>query len=62
VYIYYQSYEAREQISKRSRQGRPKGIIQRISRPHGGRKRRRDHTDAFDRGRADAVGSLWFSV
>jgi hypothetical protein len=42
VYIYYQqSYEAREQIEKRSRQARAKRIIRRYSRSRRERRRRR---------------------
>jgi hypothetical protein len=62
VYIYYQSYEAREQISKRSRQAPPKRMIQRISRRRSDRTRRRGNTVALDRGAAKPVGSLCFGA
>ncbi len=51
MYIYYQRYEAREQVSTRSRQARPKRIIQRICQWRRERKRRRGYF-------ADALGSL----
>jgi hypothetical protein len=47
VYVYYQqSYEAREQIEKRSRQRRAKRIIQRASRARRQRRRRRAYLGA----------------
>jgi hypothetical protein len=64
VYIYYQSYEARKQVRKRSRQARPKRIIQRISRWRRERKRRRGNfADALGRliGTAAPVNSLSIS-
>jgi hypothetical protein len=71
VYIYYHSYEAREQVGKRSRQARSRRIIQRISRIiqrisrwRRERKRRRGNfADGPGRliGTAEPVNSLSFS-
>lgn len=65
MYIYYQSYEAREQISKRSRQARPKRIIQRARQRRADKRRRRAClTEVRDRfmETAESVAPLAFST